>query len=273
MTVSFADISDAYIDKFVETIRDHYSVDFSGYNFSFLRRRIASRMNRIDIFTVEEYYQYLIKSSEELSQLIQNLTINTSEFMRNPEVFKIIATDILPYLMANVSQRQLRFWSAGCSGGQEAYSLAIILTKMGCSNVKKAVIIATDIDDFALQKAREGIYKEQYLKNLSERDRKISFFKAHNECYEVREKIKDLIYFRNHNLITGQDLGMFDMIMCRNVSIYFSKQLQQRMYERFLNNLADGGYLIMGKSEMISLKYRDCFKPVSLEHRIYRKVS
>ena len=270
MSISFSDISPEYIEKFVVMLRKRYNIDFSGYNISFLRRRIASRINRIPLSSVSQYYEYIENFPEELNLLLQNLTINISEFMRNPEVFNIIGVDILPELIANKTG-QLRFWTAGCSKGEEPYSIAIILAKMGIGS-SRAIIIATDIDENALKDARAGIYKKSSLKNLSDNDRKIFFQNYDNGTYKIKQKIKKSVIFRKHNVLTGPDLGKFDLIMCRNVAIYFGKKLQEKMYRRLVEDLYIGGYLIIGKSEMLPKYFGGLLKPISLEHRIYRKV-
>ncbi|RKZ30102.1 protein-glutamate O-methyltransferase CheR [bacterium] len=271
MTPTFTDISDEYIKKFINMLSKQYDVDFSGYNVSFLRRRIASRMNRTSIYSVDKYYEHLQNSPHELSMLLQNLTINISEFMRNPDVFDIIATRIIPEIIANSKNNQIRFWTAGCSKGEEPYSLAIILSKLGFNKNQRAIIIATDIDDIALQEARQGIYKESSLKNLSPRDKKIYFHNSDGK-YRVKSFLKKMVIFKKHNILTGLDLGKFNVIICRNVSIYFGKQLQHKMYKRFADDLYHGGYLIIGKSEIIPREFDDVLKSVDLEHRIYRKV-
>ncbi len=275
MTIAYSDISSKYIEKFVGVIKKRYSIDFSGYSESFLRRRIASRINRLSIDTLVQYYEYMTHSMEELSLLLQNLTVNTSELNRNPEVFDIIAKKIIPQLLTESPDKILRFWTAGCSRGQEPYSLAIILAKMGLANIHKSIILATDIDDIAIKMAREGMYPDSSLENISYIDRKAFFNCIGSDIYgrecKIKDILKQIVHYRNHNIITGIDLGKFDMIICRNVAIYFSKCLQIKMFKRFLQDLDIGGYLIIGKSEMLPAEYRKHFEPFSLENRIYRK--
>ncbi|MCD6595796.1 protein-glutamate O-methyltransferase CheR [bacterium] len=270
MPISFSDITLEHIDKFSRMLRKHYDIDFSGYNPAFLRRRIAGRINRIPLASVNQYYKYIEDSPDELGMLLQNLTINVSEFMRNPEVFDIIGVDILPELIAN-KNNLIRFWTAGCSKGEEPYSLAIILSKMGIGS-GKAEIVATDIDEIALKKARRGIYKRTSLKNLSQNDRKIFFKNSDDGIYKIERKIKKSVIFKKHNILTGSDLGKFDFIMCRNVAIYFGKELQVKMYRRLIDDLYIGGYLIIGKSEVLPKCSIKSLSTITLEHRIYRKV-
>jgi len=275
MTIAYSDITSDYIEKFIGVIKERYSIDFSGYSDSFLRRRIASRINRLSVDTLEQYYEYMTHSMEELSLLLQNLTVNTSEFNRNPEVFNKIAKEIIPKLLRESSDKILRFWTAGCSRGQEPYSLAIILAKMGLAKINKSIIIATDIDEIAIKMAREGMYPESSLENISYIDKKAFFNCIGSDIYgrecSINDILKQVVHYRNHNLITGLDLGKFDMIVCRNVAIYFSKCLQIKMFKRFLQDLDIGGFLIIGKSEILPAEFRKQFEPFSLEHRIYRK--
>lgn len=273
MALPAYNISEDDVARFIRIIKQKYNLDFSGYNRAFLRRRIFSRMNRTRIFSVEEYCKYLENSPDELSLLLQNLTINVSEFMRNPEVFDIIQTRVIPVLAAQVSSRPIKVWTAGCSRGEEPYSVAIVFHKLGMGNPERVRIVATDIDKVALEKARIGEYQPQSLKNLSRNDVKIFFEKIAYNGYRIKPAVKKLVVFRQHDIVSGRTIDIFDMIICRNVGIYFSREYRYRMYYRLIKDLAHGGFLIIGKSEMLPNEFYSIMEPYHLENRIYRKVS
>jgi len=261
-----------YVDKLIQNLKDEYEIDFTGYNRNFLRRRISSRMNRTDTATPNAYERLLTENPQELSELLQNLTINVSEFMRNPDVFSYLENSIIPKIVVT-NERPLRFWTAGCSKGEEPYSLAIILKRSGLLNRRSTTIIATDIDRFALNIAKEGAYSSPSLKNLSNADINLYFRKTNNDKYKIADEIKKIVFFKKHDVVSGPDLGKFDMIFCRNVSIYFTKALQDKMYERFCNELYSGGYLVTGKTEMPPTRMSDRFEVVDPDTRIYQKVA
>ena len=282
-----SDIAPNFIELVIGELKKRYGVDFIGYNRNFLRRRIASRMNRNNITSPIQYYTLLGNDAREFSQLLQNLTINTTEFMRNPEVFLRLERKIFPAMVKNgdnsreksgknaksgESKKKISIWSAGCSCGQEPYSLAMILLKLKIPHQIMTTIYATDIDEVALKIAREGKYDEASLKNLSPLDRKIFFTKTNNGFFKVNRDLKSLITFKRHDVIDGAPLGTFDMIICRNVSIYFTRELQKRMYRRFFDDLREGGYLITGKTEIPPTRFMKKFEDVDFENRIYRKV-
>ena len=273
MRITSSDIPITYVDKLIQNLKDEYDIDFTGYNRNFLRRRISSRMNRTGTATTSAYERLLTENPQELSELLQNLTINVSEFMRNPDVFTYLESNILPKITENTNNRPLRFWTAGCSKGEEPYSLAIVLKKSGLLNNRSTTIIATDIDQFALDIAKEGTYNSSSLKNLSPANRNLYFNKTNNGKYKIADEIKKVVLFKKHDVVRGPDLGKFDIIFCRNVSIYFTKALQDKMYERFCDELYRGGYLVTGKTEMPPTRMSGRFKVVDPDSRIYQKAA
>ncbi len=273
MLFSPVDITSNLIQQIVAELERRYGVNFMGYNRNFLRRRIASRINRLGLKSPNDYFEILVESASEFSNLLQNLTINTSEFMRNPEVFTQLERKIFPRLMNDNGAKQIRIWSAGCSRGQEPYSIAIIMLKLGIPTNTHTTIVATDIDEVALSIAKKGIYRADDLKNLSPTDRRIFFKKISDDEYSVSKDVRKLVLFRRHDVVDGPSLGCFNVIVCRNVSIYFTKPLQERMYHRFYDDLHRGGYLVIGKTEMPPTRFSRDFVVVDFENRIYQKVS
>ena len=266
-----SDIQQDFVRLVIGELHRHYGVDFAGYNRNFIRRRIASRMNRLGISAPMQYFKILGSDVNEFSQLLQNLTINTTEFMRNPEVFLKMEKFLLPKIAEEIAGNSLMIWSAGCSRGQEPYSIAMILMKLRIPERMTVRIFATDIDEIALDKARKGLYDAASLSTLSPTDVKIFFERKDNGSFSVKNNLKKMIIFKKHDVVDGQSLGKFNLIVCRNVSIYFTKNLQMRMYRRFYEDLLPGGYLITGKTETPPTRFIKEFECVDLDNRIYRK--
>ena len=272
MPLSPIDIPTEFVELVISELKRKYDVDFTGYNRNFLRRRIASRMNRTGLFSGPEYNRLLMRNAREFSNLLQNLTINISEFMRDSEVYRILERRILPELAQINRGKTLSLWSAGCSRGEEPYSLAIILLKLGIPQQLPTRLVATDIDGIALDTAVRGAYEQFSLKNISEHDRHIFFRCLKNGTCCVSDRVKELVEFARHDIVRDPSLGSFDMIVCRNVSIYFTKAMQMRMYERFLGDLVPGGYLVTGMTETPPTRFGNHFAEVDFHGRIYRKV-
>ena len=166
----------------------------------------------------------------------------------------------------------LRIWSAGCASGEEPYTIAIILLEELGDNLGNLLvsILATDIDDDALKKAMQGFYQPFSLKNIPPNILK-KYFHSENGGYRIKDVVKRLVRFRKHDLISGEKLRYFDVIFCRNVMIYFSRELQERLFMDFYNSLNDGGFLIIGKTETLTGEAREKFICVNVQERIFRK--
>ncbi len=251
-------------------------VDLSMYRESYLRRRVELRMKILGFQTFEQYLRYLrANGSEEIKKLLNTITINVTEFMRDKTPFEFFMKVILPEIAEKkkrVGSNILRFWSAGCSCGEEPYSIAIcVLEALGKGwNIS---IYATDIDENCLQMAKEGFYRINQLKNLS-KELINKYFEKEEDGYRIKGFIKRYVRFRKHDLTTeGPISKYFDTIFCRNVMIYFSERQKVKVVNDFYNALVDGGYLIIGKSETLPSGFKDKFQCVSLKEKVYRKVS
>ncbi len=252
-----------------------YGVDLSYYKDDFLRRRIRARMVSLKISNPWRYVRLLEESPEEVRNLLDNVSINVSRFMRDAHVWSVVMNSVFRVL---VSQKMdggtIRIWSAGCSHGEEPYTVAILLSEM----VEKAGfkpnirVYATDIDLDALQKAREGVYRREDLRELGVY-RLLKFF-THlgNGLYRVNEEVKQLVVFKRHDLLKDRYFRDLDAIFCRNVLIYFNKEAQKRVLYGFSKALRPGGFLILGATESMPSEFLDVFKPVSLRARVYRLV-
>lgn len=244
------------------------------YKQAHLKRRLMVRLRANRSRTYKEYAITLLNSYEETLKLKDVLTVNVTELFRNPETFDAFSQIALPVLIYSKGEnRIIRVWSAGCSNGEETYSIAIMLLEYLGPMARNydISILGTDIDEDCLEKAISGVYKAKQLEKLS-RERVERFFIKYGDGYGVIDKLRDIVYFKRHDLISGPMLYGFDIIFCRNVTIYFDRKQQERLYMNFYNSLNEGGYFLMGKTETLVGQAGGLFRPVDLKERIYRKL-
>lgn len=239
-------------------------IDLSSYKERQMRRRIDSLIHRNNYDDYDEYFKALTQNSNLYDEFINYLTINVTEFYRNPEQWKVLENEIMPEIMK--FNKKPKIWSAACSTGEEPYSLAMMMSRyVDLSSFK---ILATDIDDAALNKAMVGIYSAKSLENLP-RNFVDSFFVKSGDYYKVSEKIINCIDFRHHNLLVDKYPENCDLIVCRNVMIYFTEEAKITMYHNFRNSLSNNGVLFVGSTEQIILPYK--YKLESIKTFFYKK--
>lgn len=252
-------------EEFHEWVHREIGINLSAYKPAQLDRRINSLMTRNGIKTLDEYTKVLKTDSDQKQKFLDFITINVTEFYRNPELFNELEVEIKNNLLKQSSA--LKIWSAACSIGCEPYTLAMMLDKMSAFGNHK--IIATDIDNTILKKAKEGIYTKNEMKSVSESD--ISkYFKIQYDKYYISDKIKNMVEFKKHDLILDNYEKGFDLILCRNVVIYFNNDVKQEIYSKFSQSLKKGGLLFVGATESI-YNYRD-FGFEKASTFIYKKV-
>ena len=243
------------------------------YKQAHLKRRLAVRLRATQSKSYKEYAELLSKNLAEEKQLKETLTVNVTELFRNPETYEAVRATVLPELIKSRGEnRNLKIWSAGCSNGEEPYSIAIKLAEyLGMSAKRYNIsIMGTDIDEDSLNKAGLGIFHQKQLEKIS-KERLARFFNKKDDNYQVTDEIRRLVTIKNHDLISGPKLSGFDIIFCRNVTIYFEQKLQEKLYFDFYNALKDGGYFVMGKTETLVGPSCKLFKHVDLKERIYQK--
>lgn len=238
-------------NEFHKWVHRELGINLSAYKPEQLNRRINSLMTRVGIKNLEDYTKVIKTDSEQRQKFLDFITINVTEFYRNPELFveleKQITTDLLP------ANKNLKIWSAACSIGCEPYTLAMILDKV--SPLGKHTILATDIDNTILSKAKIGEYTKNEMKSVSNND--ISkYFRINDDKYYIDDKIKRMVTFKRHDLILDRYETGFDLIVCRNVVIYFNNDVKQEIYKRFSDSLKKGGLLFVGATESI-YNYKD----------------
>lgn len=261
-------------EEYFQILKDRVSREIrfncNHYEEKHLKRRFAVRMRARDVATYQEYLKILDSDREEYNCLLKVLTVNVTEFFRNPETYEAIREHVLPEIIRN---KTIRIWSTGCSDGKEPYSIAMLLHEALGQEIGKysIVILASDIDDEALEKAKAGWYPTSEMKGIGEDSLK-KYFTAENRGYRVREFLKQCIKFEHLDLISDRKHNSLDMIVCRNVVIYFNKEMKERLYMDFYDVLKYGGFLVLGKTETLLGEARDKFKIFNNIERIYRKL-
>lgn len=244
-----ASITDDYL-WFCEQVLRKTGLDLQQYKRPQMERRLRSMAERVGARNLEEYWAVLQKDSQQFAYFIDRITINVSELFRNPEKFEELRKVILPELRRLGSP--LKVWSAGCSYGAEPYSLAILLEEMRPLPYQ---ILATDVDETILSKAREGTFTAEDMRNVSP-EWKQRYFVQQGNRYQVKPELKRNITFRKHNLLADPFESGFHLIVCRNVVIYFTEEAKDKLYARFFQSLVPGGVLFVGSTERI-FNYRD----------------
>ena len=245
---------DTYL-KIKSTVKKMLDIDLSGYKDEQMKRRLDSWIIRMGDKSWDDYFLRLKLQEKELSRFRDYLTINVTEFFRDIERWNSLRTNVLPLLIKNAKARKepdrfLNIWSAGCSIGAEPYTLLMILEEMKLDIPFK--IIATDLDRGALDKARAGgPFRQDEVKNVSEKQMK-QYFKTDNAPHFIKEENARKIIFKEKNLITDPYDKNFDLIVCRNVIIYFTTEVKALLNQKFQQALCPNGVLFLGGTEIIS---------------------
>ena len=257
----------------LEEVRERNGIDFSSYKTPTIMRRLQRRIVATGSGNIERYTGYLKKNPEEYQQLVNSFLINVTEFFRDTELFDHLKTDLIPQLIEESRNRgnHLRLWSAGCATGEEAYSLALLVAEALDDELGrfKVRIFATDIDEEAIAFARRGIYAHSALADVSE-DLINRYFVKEDGDYQVNKLIRGMVIFGQHDLAQRSPFPNTDMVVCRNVLIYFTTALQKRALQLFAYSLRDDGRLVLGKAESTS-PLSEFFVPEDRQRKIYRR--
>jgi two-component system CheB/CheR fusion protein len=263
--------SEGELYSIFELLRNECHHDFSHYKTTTIHRRIARRMALCKINDLSEYIRYLEEKPREIVALFQDFLIGVTSFFRDKESFKVLETSVIPYLWSSdFPEKPIRVWVAGCSTGEEAYTLAIII-KEYMEKIKKNInvqIFATDIDTRSIAIARTGVYSQESLKNLSPQRISRFFNPESNGSYRIDKTIRDMVIFSEQNIIQDPPFSKLDLISCRNVLIYMSSQLQQKIIPLFYYALNPQGKLFLGSSENIGA-FGYLFAPLDQKSKIY----
>jgi chemotaxis protein methyltransferase CheR len=251
-------------ELFIKKIKQKTGIDLSLYKEAQMKRRLTSLYEKRGFFSFSDFYNGLSKENELYYELLDRMTINVSEFYRNYKRWKILEEKILPGILEK--NGQLKIWSAACSTGEEPYTIAMILSKF--VPLSKVEILATDIDENVLARARLGIYSERSLNEVP-LDMKRKYFTQEGMNYKVSDQIKSTVRFKKQNLLADQFDSRFDLIVCRNVLIYFTEEAKETLYNKFSGALNDQGIFFVGSTEQIFNP--DRFNLTSVDTFFYQK--
>ncbi len=261
------------LQSIVDLLHHHLQHDFSLYKPSTLLRRVERRMHVHQLPNMADYVLYLQRNPQELEVLFSEMLIGVTAFFRDPHVWQDLAIQVLPPLQATQRSGPVRAWVLGCSTGEEAYSLAMLLreTQDPQAQVAMAVqIYATDLNPTAIAVARKGWYSAQALADVSE-VRRERFFTPHEGGFTVHPDIRSMVMFARHDVIVDPPFTRLDVLLCRNVLIYFSSTLQRRLMPLFHFSLRAGGTLVLGSAETVG-RSQDLFTTLVARSRIYRRI-
>lgn len=266
-------VPDEEVEAMVALLREKYSLDFSGYARTSLRRRLSRFKTMFRLRGTDELRFFLEESQEHLKLLVHEITVNTTEMFRDPEVWHYLRHSIIPGL---ADHNNIRIWHAGCSSGEEVYSLLILLEETGL--LAKSKVYATDINEDVLALASEGRFRRKDFE-LFEMNYRLaggtrdfaSYFRPDGDHLIAREELRSPLHLKRFNLVGARAFSKFDIIFCRNVMIYFNAGLQKEVLRLFASSLFKSGLLVIGKKEIILSQTddEDLFSPKNLTERIY----
>lgn len=270
-------ITTLQIDAILDVVQKSIDMDLTGYRRPTLSRRVSGRLAQVGM-DAEQYIALCQTDAAECVNLLHSIAIHVSSFFRNPVVFELIAQSVLPRLLGK--KDPLRVWSAGCAAGEEAYSMAILIQEeleKPKNTDLHPVIFATDIDRDILKKAEKAFYSKESLKETKLRLIE-PYFSPLNDGFQLCSKVKNSVHFSVDDLLAPQTgapadsiFGSFDIILCRNVLIYFSEKSQKQVFHKLYSSLAKGGYLILGDSETLCRDFKTHFKTIDSSHKIYQR--
>lgn len=250
---------------FIHKIKEKTGIDLSLYKEAQMKRRLISLYEQKGFHSFSQFYSQLEADESLMKIFLDRITINVSEFFRNKARWDVLQNKIFPMLLKNTNH--LKIWSAACSSGEEPYTISMILSNY--LPLSQIHILATDIDEGIIEKAKSGIYTEKSLNEVPI-DIKNRFFQKENFLYKIDQEIKKTVTFRKHNLLNDEFEKDMDLIVCRNVLIYFTEEAKTSLYQRFSDALKPGGVLFVGSTEQIF--YPEQFGLESIDTFFYRKM-
>ncbi|MCY7421185.1 MAG: protein-glutamate O-methyltransferase CheR [Chitinophagaceae bacterium] len=262
------------VEDIVEVIHSNFGYDFKGYARASLQRRMLRVMDTLNIKTAGQLQDFLLGTDCAFNYFLEHITVNVTEMFRDPEFYKIIRSTVIPIL---ASYPIIKIWHAGCSTGEEVFSMAILLHEAGL--LQRSRIYGTDVNHVNIEKAKQGIlplevmkdYTHNYMQSGGVHDF-ATYYSARYKQVIIDKKLRSNLIFAQHNLVADQVFNEFQLIFCRNVLIYFNKELQNKVVKLFYDSLAPLGYLALGSKEtMHYTPVKHDFATVDKE-KIYRRI-
>lgn len=268
------DASDTAITSILEALYNKYGYDFRQYAAAHVRRRIVNRLNIAGLDSPAQMRDLVLSDKLFAARLVQDLSIAVTEMFRDPPFYKALREKVIPLLK---TYPFLKIWHAGCSTGEEAYSMAILLTEEGLYD--RTTIYATDFNERSLAKAKDGIFPaalmKEYTANYQLAGGKESFASYYTSSYDgaiIDQSLKKNIVWANHNLVTDRVFAEVHLVMCRNVLIYFNRNLQNSVQQLLYDSLVSGGILCLGTKEHIRFSgFSDAYAGIDEKMKIYKK--
>lgn len=246
-------LRDDELDLLFEEIAEKYGYDFTLYSKASLKRRVSRICMMDKLYSFAELRYRVMHHPDYLQRFVEEITVNVTEMYRDPHFYKTLREDVLPQL---ATYPFIRIWIAGCATGEEVYSVAIMLQEANLYD--RSLIYATDLNPTVLEKARNGVFSIRHMKQYSEnyiisggKKELSSYYMANYDVAKFHDKLKERVVFSTHNLVSDASFNEFQLIMCRNVLIYFEKELQHKVFNLFDSSLEKLGYLALGSKESI----------------------
>jgi chemotaxis protein methyltransferase CheR len=266
------ELPDAAFAVIVDHLRTRRQFDLGAYKDRCIRRRIVKRLRTSGARDVAGYLERLAVDDDELDILLATLSIHVTQFFRNPDTFQALAAQVLPdlcRLVHEAGRRELRFWSVGCASGEEAYSLALLVDELAPDGLEVS-ILGTDVSATVLASAHAACYEPARLVEVPP-TLLARHFVVEGAGYRLSDRVRAMVRFEQHNVMTAEAFPAADLILCRNVLIYFTRQEQARILERFAAVLPEGGVLVLGRAETLVGRERRLFRSELPAERIYRR--
>lgn len=265
---------DIEVELLLDAIYKKYGYDFRGYSRDHIKRRVQSRLWISKLSNISEIQHMVLINETFFRRILIDFSINVTEMFRDPSFFLSIRKEVIPVLK---TYPHVKIWHAGCSTGEEAYSMAILLKEEG--NYGRSQIYATDFNEYSINKAKEGIYPITEIKGYTYNYQKSGGRACFSDYYTAKydfalldKALKQRIIFAEHNLVNDSVFGEMQMIVCRNVLIYFNKSLKNHVIKLFYDSLCSGGFLCLGPKESLQFsEFKDYFEPIVESDRIFRK--
>jgi two-component system, chemotaxis family, CheB/CheR fusion protein len=260
------------VEPLLDYLKATRGFDFTAYKRSSLLRRVQKRLQAVNIGSYEQYQTYLKAHPEEFDLLFNTILINVTSFFRDPEAWAFLSGHIVPQVIANGrADAAIRAWSTGCASGEEAYTLAIILAEqLGIEQFRRRVkIYASDVDEDALMQARHATYTAAQVQDVPA-ELLSTYFDRVDDRYLFNKEIRRAIIFGRHDLVQDAPISRVNLLVCRNTLMYFTRETQAKVLNRFHFALRNGGFLFMGRAELL-LTHSELFTPVELKWRVFAK--
>jgi chemotaxis protein methyltransferase CheR len=269
------DLERIEVDLLLEGIFRQYGFDFRSYAYSSLKRRLWKRITAEGMESISQLQHAVLHDTNMMEKLLLDLSINVSSMYRDPSFYMAFREQVIPVLR---TYPFIRLWHAGCSTGEEVYSMAILLEEEGLYD--RSRIYATDINEVVLQTAKSGIYSLDKMQEYTQNYLRAGGTRAFSDYYTAKydsaifnSSLTRNVVFSQHNLVTDRSFSEFNVILCRNVMIYFDRKLQDRVHSLFYESLVPFGFLGLGSKESLRFsKYETCYEQIDDHEKIYKRI-